>query len=108
MRKIFSTMVLVAIAAMSILSFSTTADAEEIKFVGVITKIELANKDAKTATATLKDNKTAEPILITINDELTLDKFKDHRIGEGDEIRCKYELVEGKNVAKLFRKTAGC
>jgi len=108
MRKIFSTMVLVAIVAMSIFSFSTTADAEEIKFVGVITKIELAGKDAKTATATLKDNKTGEPVLITINDELTLDKFKDHRIGEGDEIRCKYEVVEGKNVAKLFRKTAGC
>lgn len=108
MRKVFSTMVLVAIVAMSILSFSTTADAEDIKFVGVITKIEMAGKDAKTATATLKDNKTGEPILITINDELTLDKFKDHRIGEGDEIRCKYEVVEGKNVAKLFRKTAGC
>jgi len=108
MRKTVSMMLLVAIAAMGILSFGTPAQAEEIKFVGVITKIEIAGKDATTATATLKDNKTEAPIVITVNDDLTLDKFKDHRIVEGDEIRCKYEVIDGKNVSKLFRKTAGC
>jgi hypothetical protein len=108
MRKSVSIMVLVAVAAMGILSFGTAAHADEIKFVGVITKIEIAGKDAKTATATLKDNKTEAPIVITVNDDLTLDKFKDHRIVEGDEIRCKYEVIDGKNVSKLFRKTAGC
>jgi hypothetical protein len=108
MRKAVSLMVLVAIVAITMLSFSTTASAEEVKFVGVITKIEIAGKDAKSATATLKDNKTEALIVITVNDELTLDKFKDHRIVEGDEIRCKYEVIDGKNVSKLFRKTAGC
>ncbi|HBG05093.1 MAG: hypothetical protein A2075_23995 [Geobacteraceae bacterium GWC2_58_44] len=108
MRKVISILVLIAIAAMGILSFGTTAEADEIKFVGVITKIEIAGKDATTATVTLKDNKTEEPVVITVSDDLTLDKFKDHRIAEGDEIRCKYEPVEGKNVSKLFRKTAGC
>jgi hypothetical protein len=108
MRKVISVMVLVAIVAMGMLSFGTAANADEIKFVGVITKIEIAGKDAKTATATLKDNDSGKLIVITVNDDLTLDKFKDHRIVEGDEIRCKYEVVDGKNVAKLFRKTAGC
>jgi Cu/Ag efflux protein CusF len=108
MNRTVSIMVLVAIMALAMLSFGSNANADEIKFVGVITKIEIAGKDAKTATATLKDNKTEALIVITVNDDLTLDKFKDHRIVEGDEIRCKYETVDGKNVAKLFRKTAGC
>jgi hypothetical protein len=108
MRRLLSVMVVVAIAAMGIVSFSTTARADEIKFVGVITKIDIAGKDAKVATATLKDNKTADLVVITVKDDLTLDKFKDHRIVEGDEIRCKYEVIDGKKVSKLFRKTAGC
>ena len=108
MKKVTSAMVLVAVAALSLLGFGTLAFADEIKFVGVISKIEIAGKDAKTATATLKDNKTEALTEITVSDDLTLDKFKDHRIVEGDEIRCKYEVIDGKNVAKLFRKTAGC
>jgi hypothetical protein len=107
MKKLVTAMVLVALVAVGLLSFGTAANAEEIKFVGVITKIELA-KDAKTATVTMKDNKTEALIPIFVNDDLTIDKFKDHRIVEGDEIRCKYEVQDGKNVSKLFRKTAGC
>jgi hypothetical protein len=108
MKKTVSFMAVMAIVAASLFGFSRTAQADEIKFVGVITKIEIAGKDAKTATATLKDNKTQALIAITVNDELTLDKYKDHRIVDGDEIRCKYEVIDGKNVSKLFRKTAGC
>jgi hypothetical protein len=108
MKKALSVLVLVALVSVGILSIGTTASAEEIKMVGVITRIDIAGKSAKTATATLKDNKTSKSVVITINDDLTLDKFKDHRIVEGDEIRCKYEVIDGKNVSKLFRKTAGC
>lgn len=108
MKKAASVMVLVVIAALGILCFGSVASAEEVKMVGVITKIEIAGKDAKTAMVTLKDTKTEALVPITVNDELTLDKFKDNRIVEGDEIRCKYEVIDGKNVAKLFRKTAGC
>ena len=108
MKKMVSFMAVLAIVAISLFGFSRSAQADEIKFVGVITKIEIAGKDAKTATATLKDYKTVALIIITVNDDLTLDKFKDHRIVEGDEIRCKYEVIDGKNVSKLFRKTAGC
>ena len=100
--------VMVAVLVLGIISFARPAAAEEMKMVGVITKIDIAGKDAKTATATLKDNKTEALVEITINDDLTLDKFKDHRIVEGDEIRCKYDLIDGKNVSKYFRKTAGC
>jgi ethanolamine utilization protein EutP (predicted NTPase) len=98
----------VAFVILSTLSVGAFAESAETKFVGVITKIEISGADATTAKATLKDNKTEELIVIVVNDELTLDKFKDHRIVVGDEIRCKYEKVDGKNVSTYFRKTAGC
>jgi len=97
----------VAVAIAGVLSPGAVS-ADEIKLVGVITKIGIAGPDATTATATLKDNKTGELVTVIVNDELTLDKFKDHRIVEGDEIRLKYEVKDGKNVSKYFRKTAGC
>jgi hypothetical protein len=108
MKKLVSLMIVLTLFSIACLSFTSSASADEIKMVGVITKINIAGKDAKTATATLKDNKSSNLIEITVNDDLTLDKFKDHRIVEGDEIRCKYEVIDGKNVSKLFRKTAGC
>lgn len=85
-----------------------SAAADEIKLVGVITKIDIAGPDATTATATLKDNKTGELVTVIVGDDMTLDKLKDHRIVTGDEIRLKYEVKDGKNVSKYFRKTAGC
>ena len=108
MKRIVSIMLLAALVAAGVISYGTSASADEIKMVGVITKIDIAGKDAKTATVILKDNKTEQPVTIIVNDDLTLDKFKDHRIVEGDEIRCKYELKDGKNVSNYFRKTAGC
>lgn len=109
MKRIVSVIAIMALAVICMASFSgIAAAADELKIVGVVTKIEIAGKEAKTATATLKDNKSGDLVVIVVNDELTLDKFKDHRIVEGDEIRCKYEVIDGKNVSKFFRKTAGC
>lgn len=102
------------IAAMATLiavcAFSTRAFAgpDEGKMVGVVTKITMDGAEATTATVVLKDSKSEESTEVVINDELTLDKLKDHRISEGDEIRCKYKTTDGKNVSTYFRKTAGC
>ena len=108
MKRAAAVMLVVARIALGILAIGGVAGAEETKMVGVITKIDIAGKDAKTATATLKDTKTEQEVDITVNDDLTLDKLKDHRIQDGDEIRCKYEVKDGKNVSTYFRKTAGC
>lgn len=108
MKRLFTVVSLFAFVALAVLSVTGKSHAEEIKMVGCITKIEISGPDAKTATATLKDNKTEQSVVITVNDDLTLDKFKDHRIVDGDEIRCKYEVKDGKNVSTYFRKTAGC
>ena len=107
MRKIVSSILIMALMIFSSLAVVTTASAEELKMTGTITKIELA-ADGKSATAVLKDSKTEVSVTITVTDELTLDKFKDKRIVEGDEIRTKYEKSGEVNTSKMFKKTAGC
>ena len=77
------------------------------KLVGVVYKIALA-ADGTSAEVTLVDNKTDEKVLVIVDDELTLDKFKDHRIVLDDEVRVKYEVEGDKKHATYFRKTAGC
>jgi len=108
MKRFAVVILLFAVALAATVFAPASASAEDIKLVGVITKIDIAGPDATTATATLKDNKTGELVTVIVNDELTLDKFKDHRIVPGDEIRLKYEVKDGKNISKYFRKTAGC
>lgn len=102
MRKLCAWMLLLAM-----LVLAGTAYAEEIKMIGTVSKITMA-ADKKSAVVILKDVKTGEEVTINVVDELTLDKFSDKRIVDGDEIRCKYDNEGGKNISKLFRKTAGC
>ena len=107
MKKIFSIVIVIALMVFSSLTVVRTASAEEFKMTGTITKIELA-ADGKSATAVLKDSKSEVSVTVTVTDELTLDKFKDKRIVEGDEVRTKYEKSGDTNTSKMFKKTAGC
>ncbi len=106
MKSKLSTLILTAVLAVSGAAFTGNAFADEGKMVGPVTKIKLA-PDGKSALATLKDAKTGEQVNLTVSDDLTLDKFKDKRIVEGDEIRARFDK-DGKNTAKSFKKTAGC
>ncbi|HUW37207.1 MAG TPA: hypothetical protein VMV91_07725 [Rhodocyclaceae bacterium] len=106
MKSKLSAIIVSVAIAISSLAYVSDAAADEGKMVGVITKLKLA-PDGKSATAVLKDAKTGEPVTVTITDDLTLDKFKDKRIVEGDEIRARFEK-DGKNSSKSFKKTAGC
>lgn len=107
MNKLFSIVILLAVIVVSNLVLTASASAEEMKMVGAITKITLAG-DGNSAIAILKDTKSGESVTIEITDEMTLDKFKDKRIVEGDEIRCKFDKDGGKNKSQKFVKTAGC
>ena len=107
MKHVFAVMLVVAQMVVGVLAVSGVASADETKMVGLVDQITMAD-DEKTATVILKDAKTNDPVEITIQDDETLAKLKDHRISEGDEIRCKYEVKDGKNVSTYFRKTAGC
>ncbi len=107
MKKTVSIIVMAVLMMVSIVALSRTAQADEGKMVGTISKLEMS-ADKKTATVVLKDSKSGEDVTIIITDDLTLDKFNDKRIVEGDEIRCKFEKEGGKNSSKMFKKTAGC
>ncbi|HYG67383.1 MAG TPA: hypothetical protein VD838_06975 [Anaeromyxobacteraceae bacterium] len=108
MKKAAAVAIVVAQVVIGTLVPGASARADEAKMVGVVTKIDLAGADAKTATVTLKDVKTEDLVEIVVEDDLTLEKFKDHRIVDGDEIRCKYDDRDGKKISTYFRKTAGC
>lgn len=100
------TQLLVSIAlATAALTVSPLATADDVKMVGVVTKIKMA-PDGKSAQATLKDVKSGESVIVNITDDETLDKFKDKRIQDGDEIRTKFD--SNGNKSKSFKKTAGC
>lgn len=103
MKKAVSIVMALALLTMSLVTFTGTASAAEVKMIATIKKIEMKGD---TASVTLKDTKSDKTVTVTVKDELTLDKFKDKRIVEGDEIRLKYDDVTGES--KLFRKTAGC
>jgi hypothetical protein len=96
----------VALAVAVVLVTATPARAEE-KMLGVVSKIALA-ADGNSAMATLKDAKAGQEVAIAVEDKVTLDKFKDHRISVGDEIKCKYEKKGEKNLATYFKKAGGC
>ena len=103
-KNLIQLLVSIAIGATT-LSVSPLALADDVKMVGVVTKIKMA-ADGKSAEATLKDVKTSESVAININDNETLDKFKDKRIQDGDEIRAKYD--SNGNKSKSFKRTGGC
>lgn len=107
MKKMISIVTVMALVIFSSLVVVKTASAEELKMTGTISKIELS-AEGTSAIAALKDSKTEALVMITITDELTLDKLKDKRIVEGDEIRTKYVKTGDTNTSKMFKKTAGC
>ena len=107
MNKNLTRLIIASVLAASAIAFTPVASAEEVRMVGAITKIKVA-ADGKSATATLKDNKTGGAVTLNVSDDLTLDKFKDKRIVEGDEIRAKFDNASGKNSSMSFKKTAGC
>lgn len=107
MKAKLTSLLVAAVLGLSLSAISPMASADEVKMVGAITKIKVA-LDGKSATAVLKDNKTGNTVTINITDDLTLEKFKDKRIVEGDEIRTKFDNTGGKNLSQSFKKTAGC
>ncbi|WP_434514624.1 hypothetical protein AB6Q56_19175 [Dechloromonas sp. ARDL1] len=105
MRTQFTQLLVSLALAATALTVSPPALADDVKMVGVVTKIKMAG-DGKSAQATLKDVKSGESVTINITDDETLDKFKDKRIQDGDEIRAKFD--NNGNKSKSFKKTAGC
>jgi hypothetical protein len=98
---------LLTAAAVAILLLSAAPARAEDKFLGKVTRIEMTSKDAKVATVTLQDD-AGKSVVLSVEDKVTLDKFADKRITAGDEIKAKYAVKDGKNVATYFKKPGGC
>lgn len=108
MKKSVSAILVLVLMVMALFTMSRVASAgDEVKMIANIKTIELA-KDGNSATVVLTNEKDEKDVTVYVDDELTLAKFKDHRIIEGDEIRLKFEVQDGKNHSTYFRKTAGC
>ncbi len=86
----------------------STAAAKAVKVVGYLVKLDKAT-DGKSVLATLLVK--GKKVVVSVQDALTLTKFKIGKIRKDDEIRCKYEPGAGKDGANLsvsFLRTAGC
>ncbi len=104
--KLFAVLFSMLFAVAGLVAVTNVSAADQTTIVGPITRLTLA-EDGKSAVAILKDNKSGEEVSLTITDDLTLDKFKDHRIVEGDEIRARYMKADP-HISQSFKKTAGC
>jgi len=91
------------LAAVFLPVLAGAAGAEE-KISGTVKSIDL-----ETRTIVIKAHNGPE-VAISISDEdnSTLNKFRKKLIKVDDEVRVKYVVKDGKNVATVFRKTAGC
>ena len=104
--KLYSLFMAFVISVVTLSYADYTAAGGMGKAVGPVISITLS-EDGASAKAVLNNKKTGEDITLTVTDTLTLDKFKDKRIVEGDEIRARWK-EDGKNTSKSFKKTAGC
>ncbi len=108
MKKSVSAVLVIILMAIGLVTMSRVASAgDEVKMIANIKTITLA-ADGNSANVVLTNEKDSKDVTVYVDDELTLAKFKDHRIVEGDEIRLKFEVQDGKNHSTYFRKTAGC
>ncbi|MBI5213077.1 MAG: hypothetical protein HY957_06860 [Nitrospirae bacterium] len=95
--------IIMALAIFCVAMLSGFATAEEK--VSIKGKVKSIDQNANTAVVTARDGKE---VTIAVEDNATLDKFKDGRINEGDDVKVKYVIKDGKNLAVSFRKAAGC
>ncbi|MEW6740426.1 MAG: hypothetical protein ACOYU2_09480 [Nitrospirota bacterium] len=101
--KTSKTIILAVLSIFCMAMLTGVAMAEEK--VSIKGKVKSINADAKTAVVATEDGKN---VTIAVEDEETLNKFKDGRIGTDDDVKVKYVVKDGKNVATYFKKAAGC
>ncbi|MEY3953267.1 MAG: hypothetical protein RLZZ397_147 [Pseudomonadota bacterium] len=94
------------VLAVASLSMAPAAMAATKNVVGVVNTIKVA-ADGKSAEVTLKAGDGSN-VNVRIEDQETLDKFKDKRIQKGDEVRTRFDDGDGKNLSKSFKRTSGC
>ncbi|HTG01556.1 MAG TPA: hypothetical protein VK654_13330 [Nitrospirota bacterium] len=95
--------VLFIVAVFCLAALCGTAGAEE-KVIGTVKSIDLATNTVVVKSYTGQD----VPIVISPDDTATIKKLVEKRIRVDDDIKVKYEVRDGKNVATYFKKPVGC
>ena len=93
----------IMVAALCLTFLASAAGAEE-KISGRVKSIDL---ETKTIVVTTYEGQDVA-ITISPEDTSTLNKLKEKRVREDDDVKVRYVVKDGKNVATYFRKTAGC
>lgn len=101
--KTSKTIILAVLAIFCLAMLTGVALAEEK--ISIKGKVKSINVDAKTAVVAAEDGKN---VTIAVEDEETLNKLKDGRISTDDDVKVKYVVKDGKNVATYFKKASGC
>lgn len=93
----------IVLAVLTVVLIAGIARADE-KINGKVKSIDLATR---TVVVTAYEGQEV-PITISEDDTVTLNKLKEKRIKVDDDIKVKYVVRDGKNVATFFKKPAGC
>lgn len=101
--KTSKTIILAVLAIFCMAMLTGVAVAEEK--VSIKGKVKSIDVNTKTVVVDTEDGKA---VTITVEDEETLKKLKDGRISTDDDVKVKYVIKDGKNVATYFKKVAGC
>lgn len=101
--KTSKTIILAVLAIFCMAMLTGFAVAEEK--VSIKGKVKSIDVNTKTVVVDTEDGKA---VTITVEDEETLKKLKDGRISTDDDVKVKYVIKDGKNVATYFKKVAGC
>lgn len=99
-RRIF---LLTGLALCIAVLFSGVVFSEEM--VSIKGKVKTIDLNTKTVVITTS---SGDEVSVVVEDETTLAKFKDGRITEGDDVKVKYTIRDGKNISTYFKKAAGC
>lgn len=94
-------MILISFVVSMMIVGYVIADENQISIKGKVKNIDLKSN---TVTITTKDG----DVTVLVEDGETLNKFKDGRISEGDDVKVKYIIRDGVNVSTYFRKQGGC
>lgn len=94
-------MILISIVVSMMIAGYVIADENQISIKGKVKSIDMKSN---TVTITTKNG----DVTILVEDSETLNKFKDGRISEGDDVKVKYIIRDGVNVSTYFKKQGGC
>jgi Cu/Ag efflux protein CusF len=89
------------VLAVVLMVWAGSAAAEE-RLNGTVKSIDLT-----TNTVVVTSYEGAD-VALTVEDELTLNKLKTGKIRVDDDVKVKYDKVNGRNIPTYFRKPAGC